>query len=447
MGTRPEPGLRVVRGQPSWRIASNQVEAFVTEIGGHVAPVTFDRRDRRIRPYSIAPWAEERDASPLEPIIKVLRGDFFCMPFGGNATAYAGEKHPVHGETANARWHFESLETLDGKTALHLSLNTRVRRGRVDKTIMLADGQNILYSRHVASKAAGPMSFGHHAMLKFPDSPGSGVISTSRFVFGQVFPQSFELPEKGGYSWLKQGAEFQSLDAVPAINGETADLTRYPARRGFEDLVMMVADANEPFAWTAVTFPKERYVWFALKDPRVLRQTVMWISNGGRHYPPWNSRHTNVLGLEEVTSWFHVGLAESAAKNSISERGYPTSVTLQAGEPFTISYIVGIAKIPPGFDRVKSIEAGAHQQQIILRSTSGKQAKAAVDLTFLRPTGERCEREALLHPHVEDNWDRQMADDAEPGGKLHEMMSASRKNAQAGKLLDFPPSGSNEVES
>jgi hypothetical protein len=108
---------------------------------------------------------------------------------------------------------------------------------------------------------------------------------------------------------------------------------------------------------------------------------------------------------------------------------------------------VGIAKIPPGFDRVKSIEAGAHQQQIILRSTSGKQAKAAVDLTFLRPTGERCEREALLHPHVEDNWDRQMADDAEPGGKLHEMMSASRKNAQAGKLLDFPPSGSNEVES
>ncbi len=230
------------------------------------------------------------------------------------------------------------------------------------------------------------MSFGHHAMLKFPDYPGSGVISTSRFVFGQVFPQTFELPENGGYSFLKQGAEFQSLDAVPALNGGTADLTRYPARRGFEDLVMIVADANEPFAWTAVTFPKERFVWFALKDPRVLRQTVMWISNGGRHYPPWSSRHVNVLGLEEVTSWFHVGLAESAAKNPVSDSGHPTSATFTAGEPFTISYIAGIAKIPPGFDRVKSIEAEPGRQKIVLRSASGKQAKAAVDLTFLGST-------------------------------------------------------------
>jgi len=56
-------------------------------------------------------------------------------------------------------------------------------------------------------------------------------------VFGQVFPQAFERPENGGYSFLKPGAEFKSLDAVPAINGETADLTRYPARRGFEDLL------------------------------------------------------------------------------------------------------------------------------------------------------------------------------------------------------------------
>ena len=131
MGTSAKPGLRVVRGQPSWRIASNQVEAFVTEIGGHIAPVTFDRRDRRITPYSIAPWAEERDAARREPIIRTLRGDFFCMPFGGNATAFAGEKHPVHGETANARWHFESLQTTGGKTSLHLRLNTRVRRGRL----------------------------------------------------------------------------------------------------------------------------------------------------------------------------------------------------------------------------------------------------------------------------------------------------------------------------
>jgi hypothetical protein len=370
--------LRVVHGQPSWRLASDQVEAFVTQTGGHVAPVTFDRRHRRIKPYSIAPWAEERGAAPKEPILKVLRGDFFCMPFGANATAFAGEKHPVHGETANARWRFESLEKRDGTTSLHLSLRTRVRRGRVDKTISVADGENIIYSRHVISEAAGPMSFGHHAMLKFPDYPGSGVISTSRFVYGLVFPRAFELPEQRGYSFLKPGAEFQSLDAVPAANGETVDLSRYPARRGYEDLVMVVADPGQPLAWTAVTFPRERHVWFALKNPRELGQTMLWMSNGGRHYPPWNGRHINVLGLEEITSLFHIGLAESVEKNSISERGYPTSVTLKAGESFSVSYIMGIATIPPGFDSVKSIEAEPGRRRIVLRSASGKVARAAV---------------------------------------------------------------------
>jgi hypothetical protein len=49
--------------------------------------------------------------------------------------------------------------------------------------------------------------------------------------------------------------------------------------------------------------------------------------------------------------------------------------------------------------------------------------------------------EALLHPWPDDAWDRQMRADAEPGGKLHEMMSASRKNAEAGRLQDFPAGG------
>ncbi len=95
---------KIVYGQPSWRLVSGEVEAFVTETGGHLGPVTFDRKGRRIRPYSVAPWAEEAVDRSLPAILKVLRGDFFCLPFGGNATAYHGEKHPVHGETANARW-------------------------------------------------------------------------------------------------------------------------------------------------------------------------------------------------------------------------------------------------------------------------------------------------------------------------------------------------------
>jgi hypothetical protein len=377
------PGAKqTVFGQPSWRLASNEVEAFVTERGGHLGPVTFERKGRKIRPYAVAPWAEEIDPS-LPPLLQVLRGDFFCLPFGGNAKPFRGEKHPVHGETANARWHFESLQNRPDRTCLHLSLQTKIRPGRVDKRILLIGGQNALYCQHLVSAMRGPMNLGHHATLKFPGEPGSGLLSTSRFVRGQVLPQPFESPAQGGYSCLKMGAEFDSLEAVPMANGETADLTRYPARRGFEDLVMLVSDDKAPFAWTAVAFPKQRFVWFALKDPRVLRETIFWISNGGRHYPPWNGRHVHVMGLEEVTSFFHLGLAESARPNPISAQGFPTCLRLNPRQPLVVAYIMGLARIPAGFNRVASIEALPGNQAIVLRSANGRRTGTPVDLDFL----------------------------------------------------------------
>jgi len=382
--SRIELPKRLVSGQASWRLASSEVEAFVTELGGHLGPVTFERRGRKIQPYSVAPWTEDEFDPPLRPIIQVLRGDFFCLPFGGNDKSFHGEKHPVHGETANARWRFESLDRRKDRAWLHLSLRTKIRRGRVDKRIYLIEGQNNIYCQHVVTGMSGPMNLGHHAMLKFPDDPGSGLLSTSRFLDGQVLPQPFESAERGGYYSLKPRAEFASLEAVPRLNGDKADLSRYPARRGFEDLVMLVSDDKAPFAWTAVSFPKQRFVWFALKDPRVLRETVFWISNGGRHYPPWNGRHVNVMGLEEVTSFFHLGLAESARRSPISARGFPTCLHLTPKRPLVVAYIMGVARIPAGFDRVVSIQAVPGNKAIVLRTASGKRAEAPVRLDFLQ---------------------------------------------------------------
>jgi hypothetical protein len=376
-------GMKIILGQPSWRIASDRVEAFVTELGGQIAPVTFDRHGRKIAPYSVAPWAREKLDQKTPAILRALRGDFFCLPFGGNAAAYRGEKHPMHGETANAKWRLEAEEHGGGRHRLHLSLKTRVRPGLVEKEICLEDGEDTVYCRHIISGMAGPMSLGHHAMLKFPEAEGSGAISTSGFVYGQVLPAVFERPETGGYSALKMGAEFRSLEAVPRADGGLADLSRYPARRGFEDLVMVVSDATVPLAWTAAAFPRERYVWFALKDPKVLRETVFWMSNRGRHYAPWSSRHENVMGIEDVTANFHLGLAASAAANPISRKGWPTCVKLDARRPLVVNYIMGLAAVPAGFDRVAAIEPGADGKSITLRAVSGRTAGAKVDLGFL----------------------------------------------------------------
>lgn len=380
-----KPSLRTVLGQPSWRLATNEVELFVTQTGGHVGPVTFDRPGRGLQPLAVAPWAEEELPADLPPILRVLRGDFFCLPFGGNATPFEEEHHPIHGETANATWNLESVEQGGGRSTMHLSLKTRVRRGQVDKYVTLVEGHNAVYTRHRISGMKGPMAVGHHAMLRFPDRPGSGVVSTSPFTLGRVFPEPVEKPEQRGYSCLKPGAEFTTLQEVPTATGELTDLSRFPARRGFEDIVMLVSEADVPFAWTAVSYPRERYLWLALKDPRVLRSTVFWLSNGGRHYPPWNGRHVGVMGLEEVTAYYHCGLAESARINELSEKGHATSVMLHPERPFEVSYIMAVASTPLGFDRVASVESNlTGADGVVVRCASGKTVEIPLQLDFLR---------------------------------------------------------------
>jgi hypothetical protein len=67
--------------------------------------------------------------------------------------------------------------------------------------------------------------------LKFPDHPGSGVLTHSPIRFGMVSPTASENPETFGYSILKPGAKFSQLKRVPTMTGEWADLSRYPSRR------------------------------------------------------------------------------------------------------------------------------------------------------------------------------------------------------------------------
>jgi hypothetical protein len=165
------------------------------------------------------------------------------------------------------------------------------------------------------------------------------------------------------------------------MDGSTADLSSYPARRGFEDLVMVIHQAAPDFAWTAVTFPEQRYVWFALKDPRVLRGTVLWISNGGRHYAPWNGRHVNVMGLEDVTSYFHLGLPASARPNPISKRGIETHQTLKAGTPLAVNYIMAVAAIPKNWGRVRKITPTS--EGVTLHSGKGAPVQVPLDSSFL----------------------------------------------------------------
>lgn len=367
-------------GQPGWSFASDRVKAFLTRTGGQLAPVTFRLGRRAVEPFSIPPWTNE--ALPDTPtMLRVVRGDFFCAPFGGNAAPHAGEQHPPHGETANGEWKFESLERAGGDVTLHTSIQTRVRRGRVDKRLTLRAGHAAVYCEHVLSGFSGALPIGTHPMLKFPEDAGPGCISSSGFTHGYVVPRDWERPEAKGYSWLKPGARFSTLKRVPSIDGRTVDLSLFPARRGYEELVQLVSDPRQPFAWTAVTLPGAGWVFFAIKDPRVLRETVLWFSNGGRHYSPWNGRHLNVLGVEDVTAFFHLGLADSAKPNFLSRAGIPTMAKLSPRRPLRVAHILALAAIPRGFDEVATIRPD--RGGVKLTSRSGRSVAVPLDVDFV----------------------------------------------------------------
>jgi hypothetical protein len=377
-----DTSLKPKLGQLSWRLKHGAVEAWITRTGGMLAPVTFQLGDgRAVQPFAVAPWAGEKNLPEMPPLLQALRGDFFCAPFGGNARRWRGEKHPPHGEPANCEWAFVEATRTRETTALHLRLETKVRRGVIDKRVTLRRSHSAVYCEHTLSGFSGAMALGTHPCVRVPGPENSARISVGGWEWGQVLPVPFEDPAAGGYSTLKPGARFEELEAVPLLTGGTTDLTRYSARAGFDDLVMLMGKAGRSLGWSAVTFPRERWVFLQLKNPEVLRHTVLWLSNGGRHYAPWSGRHRGVLGLEETTSYFHLGLAESAKSNALNRAGYPTTLTLSPKKPLRVPHIFVVAAIPRGFDLVADVRAAPGG--IAITSASGKVVPMPLDVGFL----------------------------------------------------------------
>jgi hypothetical protein len=64
-----------------------------------------------------------------------------------------------------------------------------------------------------------------------------------------------------------------------------------------------------------------------------------------------------------------------------------------------------------------------------------KQIKAEIDA--LSPM-EQAELNALVQNWPDDEWDKQMRADCEPGGKLHNLMLEAEEDRKAGRLMDWP---------
>jgi hypothetical protein len=219
--------LETIDSQPSWILESPQVRLAVTKVGGQMAPVTFLRDSGKpVQPYHVSPWQNEGLQDLPAPVLTALRGDWFCLPFGGNGDEYRHEKHPPHGEVAGAEWSYVDTKHDGGRHTLVLAFEPQARKGKIVKELTLVDGHNAVYSRHVVTGFAGPAPCGHHATLAMPDEPGVFRVSTSPIDFGMTNPSRFSDPTKREYQSLAIAALSPRLFYATAT-AESANLMAF----------------------------------------------------------------------------------------------------------------------------------------------------------------------------------------------------------------------------
>lgn len=376
--------MHTIHGAPSHRLASDCVELFVTSTAGMLAPVHFTLGERAVSPYALAPWVPDELDPDLPPLLRYLRGDFLCLPFGPQ------DDGPPHGDPANADWSLVE----QGPEHLHLTQQAADSGASVDKWVRLRSGETALYLEHRISGLEGRWSYGSHPVLDLSGLPeGGGRVTTSPFRWGSVNPGLFSDPANEEFQILVPGAPFTDLAAVPqaasppstpegVAQAGTADLTHYPSRAGFEDLIMLAnnpATPDQPFAWTACVL--DGYLWFCLKDPETFPATLFWMSNGGRKAGPWNGNHLGRLGLEEVCSHFADPVTVSR-EDRLAEQGIPTTRAFTPDETASLRLIQAVAAVPPEFDSVTRI-APDGEGRVTITSANGVTVTAAVDWRFV----------------------------------------------------------------
>lgn len=372
-GNSKSPIMETIHGAESYVLKNDRVKVAVTAVGGHLAPVIFKLGEREVSPYALAPWLPDEVDQDLPVLLKNLRGDFLCLPFGPQ------ENGQPHGETANFEWTL--LEQTDDTLLLHIDPSDI--GACVKKSITLKPGHTALYLDHRIKGLEGDFNYGNHPILDLSQlAEGQGRVTVSPFRWASVYPPYFSDPADGASQALERNAKFSDLREVPLAAGGTTDLTHYPARSGNDDLVMMVsqqASKEQPFAWSAVVL--DGYVWFQIKNPADFPATLFWLSNGGRSAAPWNSRHTGRLGVEEVCSHF-CDSVDISRKDLLAAESIPTTRRFTKDERVSLRIIQAVAEVPEGFGAVAKI-VPAGDGHVTLVGETGVKVTEPLDWKFV----------------------------------------------------------------
>lgn len=306
----------------SFTLSTRGIEVALDLDVGHLSAFKVTRHGQQISPFHKAPWGEEKMDDSVPPHLRKLSIDFFCAPLGASDMDDA----PAHGWPANSSWDLSGVERLSDGSRATFTLSRTVMSATLTKTLTVRAGHPFLYQAHRFTGGTGSLPVAYHTMI---DLPNGGLMSVSPKLRAQTPHDAPESDPARGRSMLAYPAVSGSLSRFPSLGRGVSDLLRYPLDDNHVDLVMLHEQPSNQLGWVVVARPAERDMALVLKSPAMLPSTVLWYSNGGRAYEPWNGRHRGVLGLEEARTFFGNGHRASIAPNILSDSGIPTSLNLE----------------------------------------------------------------------------------------------------------------------
>ncbi|MBS9721928.1 hypothetical protein JYU29_14650 [Tianweitania sp. BSSL-BM11] len=340
---------------------------------GHIAALDVEAEGRVLHPLHRAPWIDSGENLPENTPSGLARlsGDFFCAPFGRNDV----EDAPGHGWTANAPWSLLSDERIDGGRVATFRLSRPVFGATVEKRITLRDNHPFIYQEHRLIGGQGGVSVSHHLMTHMQ---AGGLLGFSPKRFALTPDTSLEPDPARGRFVLAYPAQ-ADLTAFPLERGGTTDLRIYPPAERHEDFLTLAEAEGASLGWTTISRHAERDMLIVLKQPDVLPVTMLWMSNGGRDYAPWNSRHIGVLGIEDARASAS-GHAASLGENALTQQGIPTAFPLGQGDVI-VRQTFGVTPLADTHNPVQSVRAGDNKLTVIFQD--GEQLSLPYDASFL----------------------------------------------------------------
>lgn len=326
-------------------------DVTIVPTGAMCGPAHFALPDgRRIQPFVVAAWNDDgsEDFASLPVLLKRLRGDWACVPFGMPRTrddlppdwAPTAEGEDLgdwfHGPGANLPW--IASDVADGAVTLEITypsthpISRLVRRVAGDPT-----APRLHFDLEIHPRTDCRLPIGVHPVLRLPAEPQMAHLT----VEGASGVFTYPVDAEPGVSQLPHGARFDSLETARWSDGAPLDLSLHPLTRRTEEIVLVAGAGGRAHLDNREEGYRVTVEW----DPAAFASCNLWVSNGGRGFFPWNHAFRG-LGVEPVTAPFDLG-ADVAARGAgpLARAGVPCAVDFRAGEVWSTRYSIGVAAL------------------------------------------------------------------------------------------------------